>query len=314
MHKSSKSGENLNGKLAEQPLKSKQNIRFLDQLAIKNFLNKITVFWNKLCASCHLKAPNGDKSLAEDRDINSKFYRFSQKTVEDAMIPRSDISAVKHDVSLEELGDTVIKSFHTGTPVYEDNLDNIIGFVHIKDLFKAVTSKNRQNFQLKKIIRKPIISAPSTKLTDLLSEMQKQRTHIAIVIDEYGGTDGMVTIEDIIDEIVSMFDENDYYYKSNSYKIINSKTILASARVEVEALEKILSVKLKNSNDPEYDTIGGLVLAKVGKVPIPGTKIDISPQVEIEILEANSRVLKKVRLKLKDEKRLPERTTSEALP
>lgn len=182
--------------------------------------------------------------------------------------------------------------------VYEDTLDNIIGFIHIKDLFKVLAKK--QTFQLKKIIRKPIISAPSMKLIALLAEMQIKRTHIAIVVDEYGGTDGIVTIEDIMEEIVGKIDdEHDKKLKSDSYKILNSHTILASSRVEVEKLEEILGVKLKGDDD-EFYTIGGLILAKVGNVPPVATTIDISEDVEVEVIEASPRVLKQVKLKLKN--------------
>ena len=258
---------------------------------IRKCLNGSQAFLSNLKQVPRIK-PSSKKEV-----IYSNFQEFGDKTVEDVMIPRADIIAVKDDAQLEEVNQMVIKYSHTRILVYKDTLDSIIGFLHIKDLFKVFA--NHANFNLKKLIRKPIISAPSMKLADLLSEMQRKRTHIAIVVDEYGGTDGMVTIEDIMEEIFGRIDdEHDQKLESDNYKIINSTTILSNSRVEVENLEKILGVQLKNDGD-EFETIGGLVLAKAGNVPTPGTKIDIADIVELEVIEASPRTLKSVKLKLK---------------
>lgn len=234
----------------------------------------------------------------EEKEILVNFLKFGSKTVEDAMLPRSDIAAVPSNISLEDLNKSIIKLAHTRTLVYEDTLDNIVGFIHIKDLFKVLAKK--QDFHLKKIMRKPIIAAPSMKLIDLLAEMQGKRTHIAIVVDEYGGTDGIVTIEDIMEEIVGRIeDEHDRHFTNDSYKIINATTIISSSRIEVEELEKIMGLKLGNEDD-EFDTIGGLVMAKTNNVPLPGCVIEISNDVEIEVIDASPRALKQVKIKLKN--------------
>ena len=257
---------------------------------IGKYLKIFQTFLNYLKPAPLLKPSKGEV-------IHNNFQKFSDKTVEDVMIPRADIVAVRDDAKLEEVNQMVIKFSHTRILVYNDTLDNIVGFLHIKDLFKVFA--NHSNFNLKKLIRKPIISAPSMKLEDLLSEMQRKRTHIAIVVDEYGGTDGMVTIEDIMEEIFGRIDdEHDEKLESDNYKIINPNTVLSNSRVEVENLEKILGVQLKNEGD-EFETIGGLVLAKAGNVPSPGTKIDIADNVELEVIEASPRTLKSVKLKLK---------------
>jgi magnesium and cobalt transporter len=244
----------------------------------------------------------GKKIPSYERNILNNSLSFASKTVEDVMVPRSDISAVRKDISLEGLSIKMTECPFTRILVYDDTLDNVIGFVHIKDILKTLLSK--ANFQIDTILRTPIIAAPSMKLIDLLVEMQLKRTHMAIVIDEYGGTDGIVTIEDIIEEIVGRIDdEYDTRLESDSYTIVNPSTILSHARVEVEALEKILGIKLKKEDD-EFDTIGGLVLAKVGNVPSIGTKIDISDIVELEVIDASTRTLKQVKLKLKNAQHL----------
>ena len=265
---------------------------------LANFFSKIKISaLNSLLAIAKTLTPTRKKKNFREEVISNNFQEFGHKTVEDVMIPRSDIIAVREDTDLDNLNQIIIKFSHTRILVYSDTLDNIIGFVHIKDLFKILAKG--ENFNLHKLIRKPIISALSMKLVDLLSEMQRKRTHIAIVVDEYGGTDGMVTIEDIMEEIFGRIDdEHDEKLDSDNYKVINSTTILSNGRVEVEDLEKVLGVRLKEDND-EFDTIGGLVLAKVGSVPSQGTRINITDTVEVEIIDANPRALKLVRLKLK---------------
>lgn len=241
---------------------------------------------------------NSRKMTLDERNILTNLLKLEGKTVEDIMIPRSDIAAIKLTTSEEELNKIIkAKVLHTRTLIYDGTLDNIVGFLHIKDLFKALVTK--QNFQLKKLIRKHIIAAPSIKLIDLLAKMRRERTHIAIVIDEYGGTDGMVTIEDIMEAIVGRIDdEHDKQLDSDNFKIIDNNTIISNARVEVEVLEKLIGEKLKEEAD-EFDTIGGLVLTKIGNVPSIGTKINISDNIEIEVIDANPRTLKQVKIKLK---------------
>jgi len=293
MRKSQKKNDDYPSSLSKETQgknSSKNRVNILSQLFSSFKSLNLQTFLRKLQPTSH------DKPSQEEM-IFTNFQEFGDKTVEDVMIPRADIIAVRDNTRLDDINQMVIKFSHTRMLVYNDTLDNIIGFLHIKDLFKVLARE--ENFNLKKLIRKPIISAPSMKLLDLLSEMQRKRTHIAIVVDEYGGTDGMVTIEDIMEEIFGRIDdEHDEKLESDNYKIINSTTILSNSRVEVEDLEKILGVRLKVEDD-DFDTIGGLVLAKAGSVPPPGTKIDIAENVELEVIEASPRTLKSVKLKLK---------------
>lgn len=293
MRKSPKKNDDYPSSLSKETQgknSNKNRVNILSQLFSSFKSLNLQTFLRKLQPIPHDKP-------SQEEVIFTNFQEFGDKTVEDVMIPRADIIAVRDNTKLDDINQMVIKFSHTRMLVYNDTLDNIIGFLHIKDLFKVLARE--ENFNLKKLIRKPIISAPSMKLLDLLSEMQRRRTHIAIVVDEYGGTDGMVTIEDIMEEIFGRIDdEHDEKLESDNYKIINSTTILSNSRVEVEDLEKILGVRLKVEDD-DFDTIGGLVLAKAGSVPPPGTKIDIAENVELEVIEASPRTLKSVKLKLK---------------
>lgn len=236
----------------------------------------------------------------EAKDVFGNFVQLGSKTLEDVMISRSCISAVKHDISLDDLNQVIIKLPHTRTLVYEDTLDHIIGFVDIKDIFKVIAQK--QPFQLSKLIRKPIISAPSMRVIALLHEMQKQSIPIAVVVDEYGGTDGIVTFKDIAGQVLGRIDAQlDEIFFDANYQILDSSTMLLSSRVKIEDLEAILHLKLRNDND-EFDTVGGLVLARAGRVPLPGAIIAIDDDIELEVIDATPRTLKKVQLKIKNAK------------
>ncbi len=242
---------------------------------------------------------NNQKMTLDERNILANLLKLKGKTIEDIMVPRSDIAAIKLTTNIEELNVSIKGQIpHTRTMIYDGTLDNIVGFIHIKDLFKALVTK--QNFRLKKLIRKHIIAPPSMKLLDLLAKMRREKTHIAIVIDEYGGTDGLVTIEDVMEALVGRIDdEHDQKSESDTFKVINNSTIISNARVEVEVLEEIIGEKLKDDDD-EFDTIGGLVLTKVGNVPAVGTKINVSENIEVEVTDANPRSLKQVKITLKN--------------
>ncbi len=238
-------------------------------------------------------AQNNSSQLASEEQIIDNICSFSEKTLEDILIPRSDIVSVSVDSNIEEINNIIVKYAHTRILVYKENLDNIIGFIHIKDLFKVIV--NSEQFNLKKIIRKHIVSTHSMKLMDLLAQMQRTRTHIAIIVDEYGGTDGLVTIEDIIEEIVgNINDEHDIDVNDN-YKIVKDGLVITSARVEIDRLEEGIGVKLPRLND-EFDTIGGLLIAISGSMPKIGNIIHVSDNIVAEILDATPRTIKQVKI------------------
>ena len=266
-----------------------------------NIFSKLKLFFKKLFSTkasipkqFKLKANQSNFSeLATEGEIINNIDSFSEKILEDIMIPRSDIISVSLNVTLEELGKLMIKHTHTRIPVYKESLDNIVGFVHIKDIFKVIVHSKK--FNLKKLIRKHIISPHSMKLVDLLAQMQRSRTHIAIVVDEYGGTDGLVTIENIIEEIVGRIDDEHDIGIDKDYKILKPGLIVTSARVDIEELENVLSTQLKKDED-EFDTIGGLIMAKSGNVPEKGEVINITHNVIAEILESTPRTIKQIKI------------------
>jgi magnesium and cobalt transporter len=264
---------------------------------IKKFFSKLLTIPSSLSKkqnNYHNQKENTNATHTQQNVIIKNFESFAEKTVEDVMIPRSDIISVSYDISLEELSKTIIKYGHTRTLVYKDNLDNVIGFLHIKDLFEIIAKSKK--YSLKKLMRKHIVSPHSMTLIDLLRQMQINRTHIAIVVDEYGGTDGIVTIEDIIESIVGKIDdEHDTNLTLETFQILKPGLVVANARMEIEELEKLLNIKLREEDD-EFDTIGGLVLAKAGTVPEKGDVIHITEEVTVEIIDSTPRTIKQLKI------------------
>jgi len=264
---------------------------------IKKFFSKLLTIPSSLSKkqnNYHNQKETTNATHTQQNVIIKNFESFAEKTVEDVMIPRSDIISVSYDISLEELSKTIIKYGHTRTLVYKDNLDNVIGFLHIKDLFEIIAKSKK--YSLKKLMRKHIVSPHSMTLIDLLRQMQINRTHIAIVVDEYGGTDGIVTIEDIIESIVGKIDdEHDTNLTLETFQILKPGLVVANARMEIEELEKLLNIKLREEDD-EFDTIGGLVLAKAGTVPEKGDVIHITEEVTVEIIDSTPRTIKQLKI------------------
>ncbi len=277
----------------EEPPETIYSLKYKVKKFFDRLFNKSTTLsntQNELTGQQH----NLEASSVQPNIIIQNFESFAEKTVEDIMIPRSDIIAVSCEASLEDISKTIIKYGHTRTLVYKENLDNVIGFLHIKDLFEVIAKSKKYN--LKKLMRKHIVSPHSMTLIDLLKQMQIHRTHIAVVVDEYGGTDGIVTIEDVIEAIIGRIsDEHDESLDAENIEIIKPGLMVVNARVEIEELEKILGVTLRKE-EGEFDTIGGLVLAKIRTVPEKGEVIAITEEVTVEILDSTPRAIKQLKV------------------
>lgn len=264
--------------------------KLLSKCGIKSFSDSSESFYRVL----QLLKASGQKMSAEEKDILTNFLQFGHKSVKDVMIPRSDIASISIKSKLEKVNAEIMRHGHTRTVVYNDTLDDVEGFVHIKDLF-AVVAKD-QDIALKKLIRQHLVTTSSTRLIDLLAEMRRKRTHIAIVFDEYGGTEGMVTIEDIVEEIVGdIEDEHGDNGNNKDYILAAPNVIITNARVEIEELENIIERSLLQE-DEDVDTIGGLVMLRVGHVPSTGDIINLSENVTAEVLDANSRIIKRLKI------------------
>ncbi len=214
----------------------------------------------------------------------------------DVMIPRADIGAVEVNDSFEKVLEVFIKESHSRVPVYEKNLDNIIGMIHIKDLVKYQNEGNFEQGYLKKIKRDVLEIPPSMPVLDLLMKMQLTRLHMGIVIDEYGGTDGLVTIEDVIEEITGEIeDEHDEQNMPMLIKI-SPNSFEASARAEIEEFERLSKISLNVHDSEDVDTLGGLATALAGRVPQRGEIIKHESGLIFEIIDADPRKIKSLKI------------------
>ncbi|GHF16287.1 hemolysin C [Kordiimonas sediminis] len=232
-----------------------------------------------------------------ERVMLFNILEYGALRVSDIMVPRADIVAV----SLEtEFGD-LIKLFsgagHSRIPVYRDSLDDVMGMVHVKDALKIIADEGDvTSFRVSQISRPVLFVSPAMKVMDLLAKMRASRTHMAIVVDEYGGTDGLLTIEDLVEEIVGdIEDEHDQEEEPDFVTLGNGKYD-ADARLEIVELEEALGVAISSDEDEYFDTLGGLVFSLAGHVPEIGEMIDHESGYRFEIIDADPRRIRKVRI------------------
>ena len=218
---------------------------------------------------------------------------FSSIEVEEAMVPRADIVAVSETITLEECINVFRKAAHSRLPVYKGTLDEIIGMVHVKDILAYWHAE--ESFLLKNIIRKVIISAPSTPISVLFQEMRSSKVHLSIVVDEHGGTDGLITIEDLLEEITGEIeDEHDTNYNLIlSNNVDNS--IIVDARIPLNELEAHYNCTLIDPSI-DVDTLGGLIFYFQKSIPEVGKEIRQSNGLVFKIIDADMRRIKKIKV------------------
>lgn len=276
--------------------------------------------WQRLRAL--FRARNGDTSLREtieeiigeieetsteedsglpigshERVLLANILKLRHLTAYDVMVPRADIVSVEVNTGLDELLDILRKGGHSRLPVYRENLDDVLGLVHIKDVLQF--AKGEQPFDLSKILRTVEIVAPSMRAIDLLLEMRLSRVHMALVVDEFGGIDGLITIEDLVEEIVGEIeDEHDV---AEGPKLISRPdgSLIADARTTIEEFEQrvgpVLSVE---EREEDIDTLGGLAVYLADRVPTRGELI-VHPTsgISFEVMEADPRRVKRLRVR-----------------
>ena len=218
---------------------------------------------------------------------------FSSIEVEEAMVPRADIVAVSETITLEDCINVFRKAAHSRLPVYKGTLDEIIGMVHVKDILAYWHAE--ESFLLKNIIRKVIISAPSTPISVLFQEMRSSKVHLSIVVDEHGGTDGLITIEDLLEEITGEIeDEHDTNYNLIlSNNVDNS--IIVDARIPLNELEAHYNCALIDPSI-DVDTLGGLIFYFQKSIPEVGKEIRQSNGLVFKIIDADMRRIKKIKV------------------
>ena len=240
---------------------------------------------------------DGAQLPPEEETMLRNVLSFGDLTVGEIMIPRTDIVAVPVDIASEEMMKHVIEQGHTRVPVYRETLDTVEGFLHVKDLFPVLCAG--QPFDLARLMRPVLFVPPSMKIIDLLVKLRRQASHMAIVVDEYGGTDGLVTLEDVFEEIVGdIQDEHDDEDGPRELTRIDEGIYDADARIRIDKLERALGVNFspEPGDGENFDTLAGLIFFEAGRVPAKGEKIPHVSGLTFEILEADSRRIKRVRV------------------
>jgi magnesium and cobalt transporter len=200
----------------------------------------------------------------EEGEMVRSIFEFRDTMAREIMIPRTEVVAAPVIATAPEIIGLIIESGHSRIPVYEANLDSIIGAVHAKDLLQYWGASNGE-LELRKILR-PVYFVPETKqISRLLKELRQRKSHLAVVIDEYGGTSGLVTVEDIIEEIVGEI-EDEYDLAEQRLMVLDDHTVVADARLEIESLEEHFGVEFPEG---EFESVGGFVVHLAGRVPKP---------------------------------------------
>jgi CBS domain containing-hemolysin-like protein len=270
--------------------------------------------------------PAGDATFSKiERDMLLRLLRFGGLSVEDVMVPRADIIAIDQDATVAELVSLFKEAEVSRIPVYHETLDDPRGMVHVKDLLRYVSTSTpaseqdrgpppsegketsvavkRVDGDLAKPIRaagllRPVLNVPpSMPAVNLLIRMQTTRHHLALVVDEYGGTDGLVTIEDLVEQVVGEIeDEYDVEEAANITEDARHG-LVAQGRTPIDELERHLGLKLLKPDDKgEIDTVGGLVVSRLGRVPVKGELVAHESGIEFEVLDADPRRIKRLRV------------------
>ena len=227
----------------------------------------------------------------EEREMIHGIFEMGDMSVREVMVPRTDLVAIEVNEPVEKAVDLVTKHGHTRIPVYEDNIDHIVGVLYAKDLLRAVVRGEKKS--LREIARKPYFTPESNKVQDVLRDLRKNRVHMAIVVDEYGGTAGAVTIEDILEEIVGPIQDEYDIGEEDEIQFITPNEVVLDGRVSVDDVNELLKLDIAGEN---YDTIGGYVLNQLGATPKVGATLKLG-NAELRVEAVQGTRIKKVRIK-----------------
>ena len=243
-------------------------------------------------------ADNHREFSASEKNMLTNIIGFGESRVEDSMVPRADIVAVDINTSPDEVIKLFSECNHSRIALYRSTLDDPVGMLHIKDFVGALSKMNIQDIKIEKLVKDILFVPPSMKSRELLLRMQVSRIHMALVVDEYGGTDGLLTIENLIEEIVGEIE--DEHSETDLQKINVYENFLdVPARTKIDEVEEILGFSLLEEKlDEEIETVGGLVFLLAGRIPQRGELITHPKGFEIEIREVDQRKIINVRFRI----------------
>jgi CBS domain containing-hemolysin-like protein len=245
----------------------------------------------------------GDLSPAE-RQMLRNLLHFGEQTAGDICVTRGDIIAVPSDIVFDALVHAFAEAGHSRLPVYGDSLDEVVGMIHIKDVFVANVDPARDR-SMAALMREPLFVPESMGVLELLARMRSQRIHLAIVVDEFGGTEGLVTIEDVVEEIVGEIEDEHDIEEVGMLTLLDDGLWEADARLELDDLREAVDARLI-AEDEEVDTVGGLAFVLAGRILPPGESVLHPSGWRLESVDADSRRIKRVRLHAPDGEARPD--------
>jgi len=239
--------------------------------------------------------PHSETPIVEEqRTLLENILNLRDRTIADVMVPRADIIGINANATLEQIIALINEEAHSRVPVFQEALDDAIGMIHIKDVLSAQKMKGLIN--LHEIVRPVLFVAPSMQVLELLLEMRAKRTHMALVVDEFGGVDGLLTIEDLVEEIVGEIEDEHDLDDEPTWRVRTDGAIDADARLEIFHFEQVVGPFVTDEEREEVDTLGGLVFSLAGRVPVRGELVKHASGVEIEIVDADPRRVKHLRI------------------
>ena len=235
----------------------------------------------------------GDLS-GHERQMLRNLLHFGDRTAGDVCVTRGDIMSVPSDISFDELVKAFADAGHSRLPVYGDSLDQMVGMIHVKDVFAALNDPARDR-SITALLRNPLFVPESMGVLDLLARMRAERIHLAIVVDEFGGTEGLLTIEDIVEEIVGDIEDEHDDEAVGMLTALEDGLWEADARIELEELQEAVDARL-TAEDDEVDTLGGLIFLLAGHIPAKGETVEHASGWKLETIDSDSRKILRVRL------------------
>jgi len=211
---------------------------------------------------------------AEEEQMINAVIELGDRRVHEVMVPRVSITGIRADASFEEAIDVVVEEGHSRIPAYEESIDEVVGILYAKDLLPYLKSDAAPRPSLRALLRPPVLVPESMTIDDLLHELQRRKVHIAIVLDEYGGTAGIVTIEDLLEEIVGEI-QDEYDVEEPMVERLSDDQARIDGRADVDELGEFFDIELELEDEEEYDTVGGLLYHRIGGVPKPGDQIEV---------------------------------------
>ncbi|MEW5801824.1 MAG: hemolysin family protein [bacterium] len=229
----------------------------------------------------------------EEHEMLRSILKFGDTIAREVMVPRIEMLCIREDASFEQVINFISEDGHSRIPVYKESIDNIVGVLYVKDLIRLL-HPNKENFRVSDIMRPPFFIPETKRISELLREFQHKKVHLAIVVDEYGGTAGLVTIEDLLEELVGEIEDE---YDTTTEKMLvvdeqNKQAVSADGRLEIDELEEYFQIPLK---EDDYETVGGLIFTLLERIPYQGEQITFKG-LQFTVEKVDARRIRRVKI------------------